>query len=107
MIEKHPYGPFIPLNSKYLILGSFAAKPAEGYDWYFGTKRNQFWSILEVVYDIKLSTVDQRKELFEKSKIAITDMVISCERKDNNSSDSNLINMTFDKKNNKWNSFKK
>jgi hypothetical protein len=60
MIETHAFGNFIPLDAKYLILGSFTGKEAmrknpasdNSYDWFYGTKRNQFWSILESVYKI-------------------------------------------------------
>lgn len=57
MIETHIFKIFVPEKAKALILGSFSGKesPADNgvndpaYDWYYGTKRNQFWPILEAV----------------------------------------------------------
>lgn len=42
MIETHPFGNFVPQNSRYLFLGSFTAKPVEGYDWFFQTVEINF-----------------------------------------------------------------
>ena len=54
MLEKHPFGNFIPANTQYLFLGSFAGKKVYGYDWFYGSKKNQFWAILKKVYKIFL-----------------------------------------------------
>ncbi|MDP1710024.1 MAG: hypothetical protein Q8L28_00175 [bacterium] len=98
MIETHPFGDFVPTNAKYLILGSFTAKKKDGddfYDWFYVTKRSQFWPILEVVYNIKLDDKKAKQKLFTDLKIAITDIIYQCERKDDNSLDSNLINFVY------------
>lgn len=95
MIEKHPFGSFVPKNSRYLLLGSFAAKNAEGYTWFYGTKRNQFWPILEEVYGISLKSVNDQKRLLNKLKLAVTDVILECERKENNNLDTNLKNLVL------------
>lgn len=97
MIETHPLGDFVPANAKYLLLGSFMAKkPGEGhYDWYYGSKRNQFWLIIEAVYNVNLPDKASRAELFTKLRIAISDIILACERRDNNSLDANLINIVY------------
>jgi double-stranded uracil-DNA glycosylase len=95
MPETHPFGVFIPRNVKYLLLGSFAGKPATGYEWFYGNGRNQFWSILEGVYGMKLPTKKKQQELFSTLGMAIADMILSCERKANSNLDRNLTNMVF------------
>lgn len=56
MLEKHPYTAFIPQNARFLLLGSFPAKPNKRGNWYYVNPRNQFWPILETVYKTKLDT---------------------------------------------------
>jgi hypoxanthine-DNA glycosylase len=98
MIETHAFDIFVPEKAKYLILGSFSGKgsPADNgvkdpaYDWYYGTKRNQFWPILEKVYGVELRTLDAKKGLFRKFGIAIADIIYRCRRKNNDAADANL-----------------
>jgi hypoxanthine-DNA glycosylase len=90
VIEKHPFGDFVPMNSKYLFLGSFPAKPADRYEWFFSNGRNQLWSIMEGVYKIELKTKHQKQELFGKLKMAIADLILECERENNSNLDNNL-----------------
>ncbi len=102
MIEKHPFPPFVPKDCKVLVIGSFPGKEStqakKEDDWFYGAKRNQFWKLLENVYNIELKTKDDKKNLFNKAKIGITDIIESCKRKENSNSDSNLINKTYNSK---------
>lgn len=101
MVETHPFGIFIPQNARYLVLGSFIAKRKgleNTYNWFYGKKRNQFWPILESVYKIKLDTKKAKQKLFTNLSIAITDIILSCERKFDNSMDSSLVNCTYNTK---------
>lgn len=99
MREDHPFDPFIPELSQVLILGSFPGKEStqakRENDWFYGANRNQFWKIIELVYDLKLSEKKEKQQLFEKAKIGITDILKACERKDNSNSDKNLINKIY------------
>jgi len=95
MIETHPYGSFVPPQAKFLILGSFTGKPEAGYDWFYSNKRNQFWSILEIVYGLKLDTKKSKQQLFTKLRIAITDIIYQCERKKGINLDADLINLVY------------
>jgi len=103
MIEIHPFGIFVPANTKYLILGSFAGRQAvkgmpysdETYDWFYGTKTNQFWPIMERVYGVTLKSKENKQELMTRLGIGIADIIYSCERKDGNNLDSNLINIVY------------
>jgi TDG/mug DNA glycosylase family protein len=98
MIETHPFGNFIPENIKYLLLGSFTSNQLIKditYDWFYGTKRNQFWPIISRVYDLTLETKESRVSLFSKLGIGIADIIYKCERRDGNSLDVNLINIIY------------
>ncbi len=65
------------------------------YDWFYGTKRNQFWPILRGVYDLKLESKKEKEKLFDKLKIAITDIIYQCERKRGTNLDNNLVNIVY------------
>lgn len=102
MIEIHPFAPFVPAYSKTLILGSFPGKESTQIkredDWFYCAKRNQFWKILQIVFNRDLTTTTDKKKLFEENQIAITDILLSCERQNNLNSDENLINKTYNQK---------
>jgi len=99
MIEKHPFEPFVPELSEILILGSFPGKEStqnnRDNDWFYGANRNQFWKILELVYGVSLENKSERQSLFTSNKLAITDIILSCERAENSNSDKNLVNKTY------------
>lgn len=96
MIEKHPFGNFVPDNTRYLLLGSFTGQITDNsYDWFYGTKRNLFWPIIQEVYDKKLTTKDDKQSLFSGLGIAITDIILSCERKTKSNLDMNLTNIVL------------
>ena len=96
MIDVHPFLYFAPKKAKYLLLGSFPGR--EPGDWFYGTKRTQFWNILEVVYNTKLQDKESKQKLFEKLNMAISDVIYSAERKNGNNLDNNLINITYNNK---------
>jgi len=99
MIEIHPFDVFVPRDTKYLFLGSFTGKTEDAsYDWFYSNKRNQFWSILEEVYGIKLDTKVEKQGLFTRLGLAITDIILSCERRANSNLDMDLTNMVFNTK---------
>lgn len=99
MLENHPFRPFVPIKVKYLLLGSFVVRQVmakvPGYDWYYCNKVNQFWPILEVVYEKDLKNLEAKKKLFIDLKMAVTDVILACERKADNNSDQSLVNPVF------------
>jgi hypoxanthine-DNA glycosylase len=105
MVETHPFEIFVPPNAKYLILGSFAAKEAmkdhpkfdASYDWYYGTRRNQFWSILEAVYNMELRDKQSKQDLFTRLGIGIGDIIYQVERDKDSSLDYYLKNPAYNK----------
>jgi hypoxanthine-DNA glycosylase len=99
MIEKHPFGNFIPQNTQYLILGSFTGKITDdSYDWFYSNKRNLFWPIIQEVYGTRLQNKKEKQELFTHLGIAMADIILSCERKSNSNLDMNLTNIVLNKK---------
>ena len=99
MREKHPFGSFVPAGAKYLFLGTFVTKRDEATNnWFFSSRRNQFWEILGEVYGRKLADRKEKQDLFSELKMAITDIILECERSKNTNADNNLINLVFNVK---------
>jgi len=95
MIEKHPFGNFVPKKIKYLMLGSFVTKPQNNYEWFYANGRNQFWPVMQEVYGLEFKTKEEQQKLFEKLEMALADIILSCERKNNSNLDVNLFNITY------------
>ncbi len=84
----HPFRPIIENNSNTLILGSFPSINSFKNSFYYAHKRNQFWKILSNIYNKKIETKAEKITLLRENKIALWDIIKSCQRK--NSSDANL-----------------
>ena len=93
-IETHPHKLFVPPYATVLILGTFPGKHnvrIEGQDeWFYSSKRNQFWTIIRGVYKEELKTTAEKKDLFTRKGIAIGDIFLKIKRKENNNSDTSL-----------------
>ena len=77
------------------MIGSFVSKPSNPYEWFYANGRNQFWPIMEAVYNNSFPTKEKQQELFIDLKMALTDIIYSCERKNNSNLDINLFNITY------------
>ncbi|HEY5463915.1 MAG TPA: uracil-DNA glycosylase family protein [Hanamia sp.] len=102
-IETHPFKAFIPENAVTMIVGSFPGKEVThkvitGDEWFYGSKRNQFWKILSGVYETDLPTRKQKQTLFKKHGIGMADIFLRIKRKDGNNMDSNLEVIEFNDK---------
>lgn len=95
MLEMHPFGDFIPKKVNYLMIGSFVTKPSNPYAWFYANGRNQFWPIMEAVYNKTFDTKDKQQQLFIDLRMALTDIILSCERLRNSNLDINLVNITY------------
>lgn len=91
--ETHPFEPFVPSNITVLIVGSFPGVGATTKNhWYYSAARNQFWKIMKEVYPIaSLETVEDKKSLFAKAGIGITDIILSAQRSKGGNNDADLI----------------
>jgi len=99
-IEIHPFKPFIPDNAVILILGSFPGREQTQIeqnenDWFYGSRRNQFWDIISQTYNTPLLTKADKQELFKRNGIAITDIFLKVRRTENNNLDNNLEVIEF------------
>lgn len=102
MIETHPFGSFVPNKAQYLLLGSFTTKEAfddekkAAYIWFYSNGgRNQFWPILEEIYERDLKTRASMQQLFIDLHMALADIIYQCERKKTSNLDVNLTNIVY------------
>jgi hypoxanthine-DNA glycosylase len=105
-IKKHPFGNFLPAPTRFLIVGTFpgrqytlrsdAENEADPLAFSYGG-RNQFWRILELVYDTKLVTRADKQGLLARYHIGLSDLIASCSRKKASNLDSALENITWNK----------
>ena len=72
----HPLLPIYNKDSTILILGSFPSQKSRENNCYYGNPRNQFWQLLEDVYNEKI--VD-RKDFLLKKNIALFDVIKKCD----------------------------
>lgn len=106
MIERHPYGHFIPKKPKAMIIGSFPIgkfsnphrrgeiKPHE-IDFFFGGEKNLLWKLLGECYGVSLIKKEDVVSLLEQEGLAVGDMITSCRRVEGKASDSDLYDITW------------
>ncbi len=97
--EKHHFEIYIPQNASTLIIGTF---PTHGrnykntFDFYYGSKDNNFWTVIEKIFDHKFNSFIgepaklERMKFLKEKKIGITDMIAECYRFGKSSSDTSL-----------------
>jgi len=89
---KHELPPIFSRQSRILILGSFPSVKSREISFYYGHKMNRFWKVLSILLNEKLpENNSERKALVLNHKIALWDVVQSCEI--NGSSDSSIRNV--------------
>jgi double-stranded uracil-DNA glycosylase len=86
----HPFDPIIDADSKILILGSFPSIASFEQHFYYAHPRNAFWPIMEQLFDVTLSDVNQKKSFLHVKHIALWDTYGSLRREAGTSSDANL-----------------
>ena len=89
----HPFDPIIDKHSKVLILGSFPSIRSFADNFYYAHPRNQFWPIMQTLFDVTLQSNAGKKAFALKYGIALYDTYGSLRRSQNNSSDSNLSDL--------------
>jgi G:T/U-mismatch repair DNA glycosylase len=100
--ETHPWKWYVPPNSQILIIGTFPpVKEKWSYHFFYPNKLNLFWPIMSrmanrpLIYISGEAAVDERKQILESLKVAITDMGFEIERRDNSSRDENLTPIQY------------
>ncbi len=99
--EKHPWEPYIPNNTRILILGTFPPKQEKwSMDFYYPNKINDFWRIMGIIfhdnkeyfYDKNLGRFnpDEIKSFLNIHGIALHDTAREVKRLKDNASDKYL-----------------
>jgi hypoxanthine-DNA glycosylase len=85
----HGIEPVFDENSKILILGTFPSVKSRETEFFYGNPQNRFWSVLAALTGWEVpTTIEEKKRLLLENKIAVWDVVESCEIK--GSSDSTI-----------------
>lgn len=72
--------PFINKDSEILILGSLPSVKSREEQFYYAHKSNRFWSVLLGVFDAPTPrTIEEKKQLLTKYKIALYDVIYECD----------------------------
>lgn len=89
----HPISPVFDENSKILILGSFPSVKSREQMFFYGHPQNRFWRVISALCERELPvTVEQKKQLLLDCKIAVWDVIASCDIV--GSADSTIKNVT-------------
>ncbi len=84
----HDIPPFYDADSRILILGSMPSVVSRKEGFYYAHKQNRFWTVLEQVFDEKISS---KEEFLHKHHIALWDVIKCCDIV--NSSDLSIKNV--------------
>ncbi|MCG3167387.1 MAG: hypothetical protein POELPBGB_03177 [Bacteroidia bacterium] len=97
-VETHPFETFIPAAATHLIIGTFPTHQQNfTFNFYYSGENNNFWKIIEEVFNHKFkhsdgdAAVEERKKFLTNKRVGITDMIIKCYRRNNKSTDENLF----------------
>ena len=89
----HPIKPLYNADSRILILGSFPSVKSREECFFYGHKQNRFWRVVAAVLGVDTPvTVEEKKEMLLSNKIALWDVIASCEIE--GSADSTIKNVT-------------
>lgn len=79
-IVTHPLEPVYNINSKILILGTIPSAMSREANFYYMNPQNLFWKILSSLLNLNFpETVDEKKKMLIDNKIAVWDVLKSCE----------------------------
>ena len=88
---KHPIEPLYDEHSEVLILGSFPSVRSREQGFIYGHPQNRFWRVVAEVCGCAVpESIEQKKDFLLSNKIALWDVLASCEIK--GSSDSSIKN---------------
>lgn len=105
--EALPWPEYIPQNADKLILGTFPTKKENrDFEFFYPNNNNKFWRVLARIANFNLTpiektaegrilAVEERKQILDKLKLAITDIGAVVLRQNNSSLDSNLFPVEF------------
>ena len=86
---------FLPVyneESRILILGSFPSVKSRENQFYYGHPQNRFWKVIAEIFNEPVpQTIDEKKDLLLRHRIAVWDVIDSCDIV--GSSDSSIRNV--------------
>lgn len=106
IIEYHPYKPFIPPQSKKLIIGNFPigkfSNPSRFHerkvgeiDFYYGGSSNKFWKLMSQCFGLPLNNMTIIKKFLKDHHFALADILLSCRRVNGSALDTALYDKTY------------
>ena len=76
----HPFPPFFDSDSRALILGSFPSVKSREQMFFYGHPQNRFWRVISAVFGESIPlTIDEKRALLSRNKIALWDVIASCD----------------------------
>lgn len=79
-IFTHTFEPIFDKNSEILVLGSFPSVKSRENNFYYAHPQNRFWRVVASVYSCPVPrTVEEKKNMLLSNKIAVWDVIRSCE----------------------------
>ncbi len=77
---QHPILPFYRTDSRFLILGSFPSVKSREQMFFYGHPQNRFWPVISGMFGCSVPvSVQEKKALLQDCKIAVWDVIASCE----------------------------
>ena len=77
---KREFAPVYDADSRILILGSFPSVKSREQQFFYGHPQNRFWKVIAGLTGHPLPvTIEEKKALLLKNKIAIWDVIAECE----------------------------
>ncbi|MEY8392330.1 DNA-deoxyinosine glycosylase [Lachnospiraceae bacterium 45-W7] len=76
----HKFSPVYNRESRILILGTFPSVKSREQNFYYGHPQNRFWKVLAHITGEPLpTTIDEKQQFLLSRRIAIWDVIQSCE----------------------------
>ena len=73
------FEPFFGQDARLLILGSFPSVKSRKVEFYYGNRQNRFWRVIASFFGEAVpETVEEKKSLLLRRKIALWDVVTEC-----------------------------
>jgi len=80
MRVEHPFDPLFSRESQVLILGSFPSIRSRQQQFFYGHPQNRFWKVIAALFEEPVPvTLQQKKELILRNRLALWDSIASCE----------------------------
>lgn len=79
-MPRHDFEPVFDEQSKVLILGTFPSVKSREQGFYYGHPQNRFWKMIAwIVGEDPPSTIEEKKNVLLRNRIAVWDVIQSCD----------------------------